>query len=400
MSISLRQFQPEEIERQIADSLEGGIQRGIFPGGICSLTVGSHTPITVARGYMAAGSKDKPVEEETIYDLASLTKVVAVLPLVLLAVQAGRLMLNDSIVTYLPELQSGRDADRKREITLYHLLTHTSGLPAWRPFYLQGRGREAYVKLIAEEELSAIPGRQAVYSDLGFMLLGFILERVYDQELDQLAKRLVFLPCGMDLAAYKPLEERKSAGAKIAPTEKGNVYEQAMIAGDPLYQQLHDRASVFAWRQELICGTVHDGNAYYGLGGVSGHAGLFASILDLQRYMQIWTDETSTFLNPVLRDFAVRPHARESSIRAIGWEASSTGGTIDQVVSGCSGGDLVSPAAYGHTGFTGTSIWHDPLRKATLITLTNRVHPTVSSEMIQWRRAHHNRIFSLVWPCR
>ncbi|MFM1651855.1 serine hydrolase domain-containing protein [Brevibacillus sp. B_LB10_24] len=399
----------DQIGRQIASNLEQGIQDGIFPGGICSLTVGSRPPIIVARGHTSTGQQSRPVDVDTIYDVASLTKVVVTLPLVLHAVQQGRLSLNDPVVKHLPELEAGPDVDAKRKITLFHLLTHTSGLPAWRPYFLEGSGRAAYLSLIAAEALDGTPGGQVVYSDLGFMLLGFTLERVWDEELDQLAQRLLFSPMGMSMTAYKPLEALAEHAQRIAAAEEGNGYERNMAIRfltertDQRCLAMRKREASFPWRQGTICGTVHDCNAHYGLAGVSGHAGLFSTIADLERYMKIWSAETAPFsINPVLRQFAARTHTGGCSPiqRALGWEASPTGGTLEEVVAGCSGGDLVSPAAFGHTGFTGTSIWHDPLRQATLITLTNRVHPTVSPEILQWRRAHHNRIFALIMPCR
>ncbi|MDR6550853.1 serine hydrolase [Paenibacillus qinlingensis] len=390
-------FQIEAIVDEISLSIERGIQEGIFPGGICSLEVENYPPIVITRGTFEAGRKDSPVKKDTLYDLASLTKVVVALPLILLSVQTGRLSVTDPILTYLPELAKGQDIEGKQQITVYHLLTHTSGLPGWRPFYLQGNGRESYLRLIAEEALVGKPGNQVVYSDLGFILLGFIIESVWNEPLDQLARRMLFQANGMATASYKPLEQLSTLAANIAPTEDGNIFEQAMITEDNAYPHLVRRVDEFPWRQGVICGTVHDGNAHYGLDGVSGHAGLFASISDMQNYMKMWTGKAENgCIDPILCNFATRSHTSTlSSIqRGLGWEVSPTGGTMSAVISGCTGGDLVSPEAYGHTGFTGTSIWHDPLRQATLITLTNRVNPTVSLQIKQWRRMHHNRIFS------
>ncbi|MBO8163951.1 MAG: beta-lactamase family protein [Brevibacillus sp.] len=390
------------LEETMALSLDQGIHEGIFPGGISRLAAEGQST-TVARGRTEAGGSE--VDESTVYDLASLTKVVATLPLVLLSVQRGRLSLSDPVAGYLPELVRGTDSAGKQKITVFHLLTHTSGLPAWRPYFIAHQGRDAYLKAIAQEALTAAPGQQVVYSDLGFMLLGFLVERIWDESLDRLAQRLVFEPLGMQDTAFNPLESWKDRKVTIAPTEDGNRYECGMVYQFLQREQGSDnqlcalvRSSVdsFGWRQGVIRGTVHDCNAYYGLAGVSGHAGLFSTVGDLERYMHIWTRaDGGGLLDPLLRDFAVRCLTGSlSPRRALGWEYAAAGGSPEQVAAGCSGGDLVSPFAFGHTGFTGTSIWHDPVRKATLITLTNRVHPAVGEHMAQWRKRHHNQSFA------
>jgi CubicO group peptidase (beta-lactamase class C family) len=396
-----------QLVREMAESLQAGVTNGIFPGGICSLTVGEAPPLIVAKGAMSQGENADAMGEETVFDMASLTKVMVTLPLVLLSAQAGKLSLADPVHLHLPEWEKGQDVARKRQITLFHLLTHTSGLPAWRPYFLLGQGREAYLRLIAGEPLLGEPGKQVIYSDLGFMLLGFILERVWDEPLDLLAKRLIFRPSGMTMTTYKPLKVVEAS--RIAPTERGNAYErdmaerhviEAAASGHSQAQIMKEQLSAMAWRKEIIRGEVHDGNCHYGLGGVSGHAGLFSTVRDAERYMRIWTtDAAEVRIDPLLRLFASRGHTDKlAPRRGLGWEASATGGTLEQAAAGCTGGDLISGEAFGHTGFTGTSIWHDPVRRATLITLTNRVHPEVSPLIGQWRRAHHNRVFSLVKP--
>ncbi|UFJ43417.1 beta-lactamase family protein [Brevibacillus humidisoli] len=406
----MRREEKTQLEQRMAQSLERGIAAGVFPGGVCRLIINREETITVARGRTETAGKGVPVEEHTVYDLASLTKVVVTLPLILLSVQAGRLSLTEPVVNYIPELRGGRDHTRKGQMTIYHLLTHTSGLPAWRPYFIPYRGREAYVRAIAEEAMEAAPGQQVVYSDLGFMLLGFLLERIWDESLDQVARRLLFEPLGMRQTSYLPADAWQGRSSTIAPTEEGNLYESHMVADylqnesthgeSPLYAAVCDRYEGFVWREGVICGTVHDCNAHYGLAGVSGHAGLFSSIGDLDRYMRIWSEpDAAGFLDPMLRDFATRCQSGQlTPMRAVGWEYSATGGTPEQTAAGCSGGDLVSSTAFGHTGFTGTSIWHDPLRRATLITLTNRVHPVVSDQMVKWRKAHHNTVFAGIRP--
>lgn len=382
------------------ESLGSAIGDKVFPGGISSVRLDGEFPITVMKGKYSYDPESSDVSLDTIYDLASLTKVTATLPVVLLSVQAGKILLTDTVERYIPEFCSGNDHLRKQQITILHLLTHTSGLPAWRPYFVTCNGSAEYITAIANEPLIGDPGKQVVYSDLGFMLLGFILERVWNVSLAELARQLIFNPLGMKDTGYCPEVDKT---ARIAPTETGNEYEKNMTLAYLEDSSLPDGSFMFTkeqveelpWRKQMIVGTVHDGNAYYGLNGVSGHAGLFSTVSDLHRYMEIWSDSSNSFLDPVLRRFATEAKTGSlAPMRALGWEASSTGGSLEQLVYSCSGGDLVSPRGFGHTGFTGTSMWHDPLRKCTLIVLTNRVHPTANPAIIKWRKKHANLVFS------
>ncbi|USG64326.1 beta-lactamase family protein [Brevibacillus ruminantium] len=404
------------LKKSLKESLEAGISQGVFPGGISMLIQDGKSAVTVAAGTLSAAEDtglalelQERVDETTIYDMASLTKVMVTLPLLLLSVQEGRLSLTDSISQHLPELETGTDLAVKRKITLLHLLTHTAGLPAWRPYFLHDSGCEAYIRRIAQEAMIGIPGKQVVYSDLGFILLGFILERVWDEPLDELARRLIFQPSGMSSTCYLPLVHPELEKKRIAPMEKGDGFElnlamQQVVSeealGLPTAQALSERIASFHWRTGIIHGIVHDCNAYHGLAGISGHAGLFSTCPDTERYMRIWTSaEAPVRIDPLLQRLACRCQTGGlAPMRALGWEAAATGGNLEQLSVGCTGGDCLSEHAFGHTGFTGTSIWRDPFRRATLITLTNRVHPTVSRMMGTWRRSHHNRLFSLITP--
>ncbi len=399
-----------ELMRRMDQSLQEGIRKGIFPGAVASVMTKGAQTCTAFKGWTGT-AEGAAVDEKTLYDLASLTKVMVTLPLVLLSIQSGKLSLTDSLVTFLPELEEGEDSERKAQIKIAHLLTHTSGLPAWRPFFLIAQGKKEYIRLIAQESLVGNPGNQVVYSDLGFMVLGFLLERIWDEELDALAKRLLFQPSGMDSTCYLPLEQIALPISGIAQTENGNAFEQNMAenylaggepADHPRLDEWRERLAGYQWRQGMIRGTVHDCNAHYGLGGVSGHAGLFSTIRDVERYMQIWTSEDAPVrIDRVLKALSTRS-LTDPSIhrRGLGWIASSTGGSLEQLAAGCTGGDLVSESAYGHTGFTGTSIWSDPVKDVTVITLTNRVHPVASPLIGPWRTAHHNTIFNGIQPVR
>lgn len=393
-----------ELMLRMEKSLEDGIARGIFPGGAVSLMRKGEKTLTAVKGKTGSGEGAVDVNADTLYDMASLTKVMVTLPLVLLSVQAGKLSLADALVTHLPELKQGKDCERKEQIKIAHLLTHTSGFPAWRPFFLIGQGKKEYISLIAQEQLVNTPGSQVVYSDVGYMLLGFLLERIWGEELDSLAQRLVFRPSGMENSCYLPLRHALPKISGIAYTERGNEFERNMAQNylaelepfdHPSVGKWRGKLSNYQWREGFICGTVHDCNAHYGLGGVSGHAGLFSTIGDAERYMEIWTsDDAPVRIDPVLRALSIRSHTDHSTQRrGLGWIISSTGGSLEQLAAGCTGGDLASGRAFGHTGFTGTSIWSDPQREASIITLTNRVHPVASPLIGPWRIAHHNQLF-------
>ncbi|WP_134702034.1 serine hydrolase [Ammoniphilus sp. YIM 78166] len=372
----------------LEESLTDGIEQGFFPTAIAGLKREGESPILAMKG----------VHEHTVFDVASLTKVVVTLPAILLSVQAGKLSLFDRVARHIPEFTLGFDREKKEQITLHQLLTHTSGLPAWRPLFITCQGRQAYIEAIGKEPLIGEPGKQVVYSDLGFMLLGFILERTWDLPLEEIAKRLIFQPFSMNHTGYGTRKEWD-----VAPTEEGNEYEKQMAWN---YLQDHPAGSLafteeewksVPWRKGIIQGAVHDGNAHYGLGGVSGHAGLFSTVGDLLSYMKLWSDPAGFYLDLLLRDFAIQCQSGAlAPRRALGWEHSIMGGNQEQKARGCSGGDLVSASGFGHTGFTGTSIWHDPKRQATIVTLTNRVHPKVKDGIIRWRHMHHNRVFACV----
>jgi serine-type D-Ala-D-Ala carboxypeptidase len=375
-------------------SLYQAIKEKIFPGGISSFIQTGKGPETAVAGKLSFHETAAEVTLDTIYDLASLTKVTATLPAILLSIQKGKLLLFDRVEEYIPEFCTGHDQHFKRNITIFHLLTHTSGLPAWRPFFVKCRGTRDYIEAIAKEPLMGRPGKKVVYSDLGFMLLGFILERVWDLELAELTKQLVFQPLSMKNTGYL------SQGV-IAPTENGNEIEKNMALE---YLKANKRPGAFTfmeeelvavpWRKEAIQGTVHDCNAFYGLNGVSGHAGLFSTICDLQKYMKIWSETDNNFLDPLLKKLATEAKTGKlAPMRGLGWESASTGGTMEQLIQSCSAGDLVSPAAFGHTGFTGTFMWHDPVRESTLIVLSNRVHPHGNGAIINWRKKQANIVF-------
>lgn len=311
------------------------------------------TPAAVVEAGTAAGhrwrqafgtltyAEDAPrCDDDTIFDLASLTKVIATTSV------AMRLLERDviSLDTRVSEIEPRwRGADRDA-VTLEHLLDHSSGLPAHVPLYRVAHDRRAFLDRILERPLERAPGDAAVYSDLGFILLGFLLEQAAGTDLQSL-----FAPLASDGLGFNP---SPALVPHIAPTE------------------------VDAWRGRLIRGDVHDENAYV-LGGVAGHAGLFGTADAVGRFarLALTTFERDSALarRTTMHRFATRSQVAGSS-RALGW---------DTMLPTSSCGTKMSARAIGHTGFTGTSLWIDPELDLYVVLLTNRVHPTREGEGIQ-----------------
>ncbi len=322
-------------QAEIDAAIAGGIEGGVFPGAV--VVVGTGDRILHARGYgHFTWSPDAavPHPESTLYDLASLTKVVATTPAVMLLVEDGSLDLGRPVQDYLPEFRG----EGKERITVRHLLEHRSGLRAFLPLNEQASTAQEARELVLTEPLRYEPGGRVVYSDLNAMLLGWVVARASGAPLDEFVAQSLYGPAGMTETRFKPPRELWS---RIAP--------------------------VGLWRGYVIAGQLHDQNGVR-LGGVSGHAGLYSTGSDLARYAQLLLNEGRTPSGDrLLRAATVRYFSgRGAGNRALGWEMLDT-------TSAENAGTLLSSAAYGHGGFTGTSIWIDPERDLFVIILTNRV---------------------------
>ncbi len=328
----------------LRDVLESAVRERAFPGAFAA--VGDHTGILAeyGAGHLDWDPSPRP-DEHTMWDLASLTKVVGMTSAMMQLVEEGTVVLDAPVQRYLPEWQGPHKAD----VTVRDLLTHTSGLPAFRAYDKITTNADSIAALMMAEPLEALPGTRFVYSDIGAYLAGKIVERVSGERLDRYLARHVFAPLGMDETMYNPPD---SLRPRIAPTEV-----------DPL-------------RGGKLRGKVHDERAYY-LGGISAHAGLFSSGHDLARFARMYLNggalgAVRMFTPETEREFT-EIQDRALSNRAIGWEKPN--GTN-------SAGHLMSPSAFGHTGFTGTSIWIDPARDLFVVLLTNRVDPTRANTRI------------------
>jgi len=318
---------------------------------------------------------------DTIYDLASLTKPLLTGLLCGRKVEAGELTLDSSVSHYLPEF----DRADKKAITVRELLTHTSGLPAWRPIYILAEGeRDRAVSAIANLNLEYKPGTRVVYSDLGFIVLGLLLERLTDKRLAELAQSEIFQPLNLKRTFFNP-EAAMQTG--IAACETGNAYEREMCRdSDGEYKN---------WRQELIWGQVHDGNAYF-LAGAAGHAGLFSTAQDTLQLANQFVPGQTKLLKPATCElFRKNLTAGLEEARSFGWQLAETKDSA-------AGPDLPRNS-FGHSGFTGTSCWNDPTQERVFILLTNRTHaralPFANINSVR-RRFHSLAVAALQKPDR
>ena len=315
--------------------VERGIAAGGYPG--AAVVVGRKGATVLQKGFGRLGWTEDAASvsaNRSIYDLASLTKVVGTTTAVMILFDQGKLHLDDPVSRYVPEFTGGG----KDRITIRLLLEHRSGLPAGRDLWRIAHTPEEARAAVISTPLFASPGQYYEYSDLGADMLGFVAEAVAGEPLDTFLQKNVFTPLGMTDTHYRP---DASLRGRIAPTE------------------------ITPPRGYPIRGEVHDENAY-ALGGVAGHAGLFSTASDLSVFAQMLLDGGSFGGTRIVADSTVRLFTRRAAgTRALGWDTCAGHG-------GC--GNYMGPNAYGHTGFTGTSLWIDPDREMFVILLTNRVH--------------------------
>jgi serine-type D-Ala-D-Ala carboxypeptidase len=325
------------------------LRAGITPG--LTLLVGrSGRPILHRQaGLLARRPLEEPLVADALYDLASLTKPLVTAFLAARLHECGQLDLQRPVNAYL--------SVPTWPCTVEQLLTHTAGLPPWHPFYLYPASPREQAAMFRP---ATKPGRRVVYSCVGYILLKEILEQVSGQSFRTLANEVIFAPLRLHDAGLAPV----AAGdiTRTAPTERGNGHERAMCQAD------HARAAAsYPWRTGIIRGQTHDLNSHHS-GGSAGNAGLFASAAALLRLSGEFFPQTATLLKPETVRLFWQPRAgSRRCVRTIGFQLNTPGS---------SGGRVLSSAAIGHSGFTGTSLWMEPDATVWII-LTNRVHPTV-----------------------
>lgn len=321
--------------------LQKAIQDSAFPGAQLLVAKDGAIVYNKAFGRLEYSTTSPTVDKTTIYDLASLTKVVATTSAVLKLIEEGKLKLEDAAVRYVPEFRN----KGKERITIRNLLMHNSGLPAFKKLYLTTKSAQDALDSVLNSELIYSPGDSTLYSDFGFIVLGKIVEKITGKPLDQYVAQTFFQPLGMTRTMFNPPESLRS---NIAPTEIDTV-----------------------WRKRLLRGTVHDETAAL-LGGVVGHAGLFSTASDLALFIQMMMNGGfyggKNYLKPESFILATTKQDAKST-RTLGWDTKTMMGYS-------SAGTLFSYKSFGHTGYTGTSIWVDPEKNLFVIFLTNRVHPT------------------------
>ena len=365
-----RAFDPVQLDL-VRRLLDQAVAEGDIPGAVAAAGTVKGVEFLHVTGRASLHPTVDPMREDTLFDLASLTKVVATTPVAMILLERGLFRLDDPVAMFLPdfagdggevESQPAGVREQRRKVRIRHLLTHTSGLPAFERYYKEGLDRPAILRRARTAPLVLDPGTQVLYSDLGFMVLAQILEKLGGAPLDRLAEDLVFRPLGMKETGFRPGPDR---------------------AG---------RAAATEYRADLgryMRGEVHDENAL-AMGGVSGHAGLFSTCADLAVYARTLLSDLRgwpvlpSLLSPATVRAMIRPHTPGlNDARGLGWAV--RGNELS------SGGDLFSPSSFGHTGFTGTSLWVDPETGLFAILLTNRVHLGRENERIlRLRPRFHN----------
>ncbi len=367
--------------RQVENALREAVNEGVFPGAVLLVAKNEEIIFEEAYGFRSLLPQQTTLQPDTAFDLASLTKPLATTLAIMLLTREGQVRVEDPVARFLPAF----GVFGKHLITVRHLLKHTSGVPAWKPYYeevvkVEEQGRTDFLtsrdakrfvmELIDGEKLLQRPGTQCLYSDIGFIVLGQLVEAVTGRTLDEICLEWIFKPLGLSSTGFVDLTELRRGRIKPVPME------------------LFAPTELCPWRKKILCAEVHDDNAY-AMGGVAGHAGLFGPARDVHRLIACLSRclrGADSFLpRTMVEEFLTKDTSVENASFALGWDTPS-GGTS-------ASGSAFSPRTVGHLGFTGTSIWWDLEKNCYIILLTNRVHPTRNNEKIRgFRPQIHNLI--------
>ena len=370
----------------VESALRQAVEEGVFPGAVVVVGKDGKIVYEQAVGSRALTPHKTPMELGTIFDLASLTKPMATTVAFMLLVKEKKVRLDDLITRIIPMY----GVFGKNLTTFRHLLNHSSGLPAWKAFYeeiiknekkgrinfIGSRAAKHYVyEQIHSERLLSTPGSKCLYSDLGFMLLGEAIEVLTGATLDRFCQERIFKPFGMRATGFVDLSQLRTQRLQpvqemIAPTED------------------------CPWRKKVLCGEVHDDNAY-AMGGVAGHAGLFSSARDVHTFLirmgQCFYGKDPFLPQALVQEFFKRDESSSEGSFALGWDTPSAERSAS--------GHLFSSHSVGHLGFTGCSLWWDLEKNSHIVFLSNRVHPTRKNDKIKdFRPAIHDEIMKVLFP--
>lgn len=346
----------------ISTLIEEKIAEQIFPGAVVAILQKDKVIYHTAFGNRIIKPKQAPMLNDTLFDLASLTKPIVIGTLTMQLVTSGKLTLDEAAQSYLPVFN-------QPNITCRQLLTHTSGLPAWKPLYIETDSPADVTEHLGSMSLEATPGEKVTYSCLGYILMGKLISTVMEESLDILAHNAIFDPLGMNRTRYNPPLQMHD---NCAATEDSNSFERRMVKSGQhgRYYRGHN------WRKGVIIGEVHDENANF-LGGVSGNAGLFSNARDLITFCQMILQDGGTFLSA-------------DSVKALATPQTPSGASEQRSI----GWHILTDGSMYHTGFTGTSIRIDLEKGLAAILLTNRVHPDAQrTGIIECRNQFHRIIF-------
>jgi CubicO group peptidase (beta-lactamase class C family) len=354
----------------VEDALDEAVSRGVFPGAVLLVSRSGEVVFERAVGSRSIEPERAAMRPEVVFDLSSLTKPLATTLAFLLLVKDRRVTIDDRVTRYFHNF----GVHGKGRVTFRHLLTHSSGLAAYRPFYKEiarlerqggrlnfvaSRGAKEWVfEQIHREKLEAEPGTKAIYSDLGFMLLGQVVETITRQTLDRFLQSRIYGPLGLRALSFIDLTQMRAR--RIEPVSD-------MIAA----------TARCPWRKRVLCGEVDDDNAY-AMGGVAGHAGLFGSARDVDALATILEKagrgEHDLLPRELVEQMWTIDPAVPGSTRTLGWDTPSPRSS--------SAGTRMSERTVGHLGFTGTSLWMDLERGVHVVLLTNRVHPSRDNDRL------------------
>lgn len=343
--------------KDVESVVNNGIKDKAYPGAVVLIWQNGNILYENSFGKFTYDENSSDVNINTMFDLASLTKVIATTTATMLCLDRGLFNLDDKVVKYIPEFGK----NNKENVTIRNLLLHNSGLPAFIRFYEKGLNNNEVLNEIYSSKLENIPGEKTIYSDLGFITLGKIIEKVTGKTLDKFCADEIFKPLAMNSTYFNVPDSLKKF---CAPTEIDNY-----------------------WRMKTIQGEVHDENSYI-LNGVAGHAGLFSTAEDISKLMAMLMNKGKVngkeFLKSSTIEMFIKRYGSEST-RALGWDTKSEKGST--------AGNFFSSNSFGHLGFTGTSVWADPVRNLFVVFLTNRVYPTrENSGLTKVRPALHDAV--------